>query len=232
MAPSVPSAAPKRRTQAERRASTQAALLNAAMECLVEEGYANLTTRRVAERAGVSQGTQMHYFPTRGKFVAEAVRHVTLELGREMRDQGLASARGKRPRMERLLDELWEIHKGPIFQAAMELWVAARTDEEVRASVGEFARDVNRLIAETAADLFPELFSKPGAAQLLDTAMASMRGLAMLIFHGDPAVERRWKATRAHLLELYQRLEDVPASERSDGRGAKRAAEPAKRSTE
>ena len=65
-----------RRTQAERRAATRAALLQAAIDTLVEEGYAAMTTRRVAERAGVSQGTQMHYFPTKTAFVGEALRHL------------------------------------------------------------------------------------------------------------------------------------------------------------
>ena len=79
-APTVRCLQARRRTQAERRAATRSALLDAALACLVEEGYANLTTRNVAERAGVSQGTQMHYFPTRARFVAEAVRHVAFKL--------------------------------------------------------------------------------------------------------------------------------------------------------
>ena len=31
----------------------------------------------MAERAGVSQGTQMHYFPTRARFLAECKRYET-----------------------------------------------------------------------------------------------------------------------------------------------------------
>src|SRR5205085_11569989 len=87
----------RRRTQAERRATTRTALLDAAMACLIEEGYANLTTRNVAERAGVSQGTQMHYFPSRETFLAEVVRHVTLKLVDELREQdGLRARSGRR----------------------------------------------------------------------------------------------------------------------------------------
>ena len=72
----------ERRTQAERRAASRAALLDAAVECLIKDGYAHLTTRRVAERAGVSQGTQMHYFPTKTQFLTEAIRHVAQRLAR------------------------------------------------------------------------------------------------------------------------------------------------------
>lgn len=196
-----------RRTQAERRAATRAALLDAAIDCLVEEGYANLTTRRVAERAGVSQGTQMHYFPTRAQFVAEAVRHVAVELAGEMREQAAARARSEPRRIEALLDQTWEIHTGPIFGATMELWVAARTDPEVRAAMAEVGRDVSRLIAQNAVELFPATMARRGAGEILDLALATMRGLALLRFTGDSAdAERRWRASRRHLLALYAAL--------------------------
>jgi AcrR family transcriptional regulator len=195
----------RRRTQAERRAASRAALLDAALECLIEEGYANLTTRNVAERAGVSQGTQMHYFPTRARFLAEAVRHVAFKLGGEVREQAGLRARSERRRLEELLDRVWEMHTGPLFQATMELWVAARTDPELRAAMDEVQRDVTRMVARLAAELFPELMARPRAGDVLDLALAAMRGLAVLGFTSDPAdVERRWRRARAYLLSLYE----------------------------
>jgi AcrR family transcriptional regulator len=157
-------AAPRsRRTQAERRATTRAALLDAALACLIEDGYAGMTTRKVAERAGVSQGTQMHYFPTRAAFVAEAVRHVAFTLAAELREQDTLHPRTDRRRLELMLDQTWEIHTGPVFQATMELWVAARTDPEIREAMDEVARDVTRMIAAGASELFPELMKRPRA---------------------------------------------------------------------
>jgi AcrR family transcriptional regulator len=195
-----------RRTQAERRAATRAALLDAALACLIEEGYANLTTRNVAERAGVSQGTQMHYFPTRARFLAEAVRHVAFKLADELREQEALKARSERRRLEELLDRVWEIHSGPVFQATMELWVAARTDPELRAAMDEVQRDVTRLIARESAALFPELMVRPHAGEVLEMGLATMRGLALLRFTSDASdVERRWRRARAYLLGLYER---------------------------
>jgi AcrR family transcriptional regulator len=195
-----------RRTQAERRAATRAALLDAALQCLIEEGYANLTTRNVAERAGVSQGTQMHYFPTRARFLAEAVRHVAFRLAGELREQEELRARSEHRRLEELLDRVWEIHTGPVFQATMELWVAARTDPELRAAMDEVQRDVTRLIARSASEFFPELMARPRAGEVLEMGLAIMRGLAVLRFTSDPAdVERRWRRSRAYLLDLYER---------------------------
>jgi len=201
-------AAPRqRRTQAERRAATRGALLDAALACLIEEGYASLTTRNVAERAGVSQGTQMHYFPTRALFVAEAVRHVAFKLADELRSTAGARARSERRRLEELLDHVWEIHTGPVFQATIELWVAARTDAEIRAAMSDVVRDVSRLIADWTNDLFPELMSKPRSGELLDMTLATMRGLALLQSVSSHAeVERRWRRARKHLLGLYDNL--------------------------
>jgi AcrR family transcriptional regulator len=201
-----PATAP-RRTQAQRRATTRTALLDAALECLIEDGYAGLTTRKVAERAGVSQGTQMHYFPTRARFVAEAVRHVAFKLASELREQDTLHPRTDRRRLELMLDRTWEIHTGPVFQATMELWVAARTDPEIREAMDEVARDVTRMIAAGASELFPELMRRPRAGELLDMGLAIMRGLALLRFTGDHAdVERRWRRARGHLLGLYEAL--------------------------
>jgi AcrR family transcriptional regulator len=199
---------PTRRTQAERRATTRAALLDAAIACLVEDGYASLTTRRVADRAGVSQGTQMHYFPTRALFVADAIRHVTLELTRELQSRlGEGPIAAEEEHIEQLLDELWRVHTGPIFQATMELWVAARTDEEIRAAMGDVSRDITRLIAKSAVTYFPQTMAKPGAGEALDHALATMRGLALLCFTSDAEdVARRWKSARKDLLALYGAL--------------------------
>ena len=199
----------RRRTQAERRATTRAALLDAALACLIEDGYAGLTTRRVAERAGVSQGTQMHYFPTRARFVAEAVRHVAFRLDAELRERDALRAHTDRRRLEELLDHVWEIHTGPMFQATMELWVAARTDEEIKAEMDAVERDVSRLIRDGAAELFPALMQRPRGVELLEMSLAVMRGLAMLRFTGEPEeVARRWRRARTHLLELYNAMWD------------------------
>jgi AcrR family transcriptional regulator len=196
-----------RRTQAERRAATRSALLDAAVECLIEEGYASLTTRNVAERAGVSQGTQMHYFPTRAAFLAEAVRHVAFRLAAEVRDHDAVRARSERRRLEELLDQVWSIHTGPVFQATMELWVAARTDPELRSAMDKVQRDVTRLIGRGAAEMFPTLMERPRAGEILDMCLATMRGLAMLHFTGEAeGVERRWRRARAYLLDLYDSL--------------------------
>ncbi len=74
---------PTRRSQAERSASTREALLDATIACLVEDGYANTTTARVSERAGLSRGAHLHHFQTRQALLAAAMEHLAERRGRE-----------------------------------------------------------------------------------------------------------------------------------------------------
>src|SRR3978361_654252 len=73
-----------RRSQAERSAATRDALLDATIACLVEDGYANTTTRRVGERAGASRGPQRHHCQTRHELVAAAMERLAERRGAEL----------------------------------------------------------------------------------------------------------------------------------------------------
>lgn len=61
-----------RRTQAERRETTRAALLDAARALFAERGVADTSRDDVAERAGVTRGALYHHFPSKNA-VAVAV---------------------------------------------------------------------------------------------------------------------------------------------------------------
>jgi AcrR family transcriptional regulator len=191
----------ERRTQAQRRATSRAALLDAAVDCLVEEGYAGLTTRRVAERAGVSQSTQMHYFPTKTQFLTEAIRHVARRLAREALARTDLRHLDDARRREAILDELWRMHNGPVFQATLELWIAARTDHGLAREMRELERDVTKLVLAGADELFPDRRDEETFRAHLDATLALIRGLAMTTsVDGARTVERRWRAIRPHLL--------------------------------
>src|SRR5215207_7287470 len=85
-----------RRTQAERRAATRRALLDATLDVLAEVGYSNLTTGHVVARAGVTRGAQAHYFATKADLVVQALRHLTDRLIDEMVAQPVRVVAGER----------------------------------------------------------------------------------------------------------------------------------------
>lgn len=71
--------APKQRKQPlqDRSTATVEAIVEAAIRILRTDGWARLTTTRVAERAGVSVGSLYQYFPNREAIAVEIVRRRT-----------------------------------------------------------------------------------------------------------------------------------------------------------
>ena len=125
-----------RRTQEERSATTRAKLLEATIECLVTYGYAGTTVARVAEQAQVTRGAQVHHFPTKELLVISAVRHLNELRSQEIADM-VAPLEGSPELVDGVLDQLWEAHRGPVFVATAEMWIAARTNAQLAEHVTE-----------------------------------------------------------------------------------------------
>lgn len=190
----------------ERSVATRAALLDAAIDCLVERGYAATTTIETVRRAGVSRGAQLHHFPTKAELLSEAVEH----LFDRRRAEFLEAFDAIHPRADRLdaaLDLLWSMFQGPAFVAWTELWVAARTDPDLARTVVAVER---RFTAETRT-MFSELFpAETGAPTLLDEigrdfAFALMQGVAVqrLFPHGERPASDYMDALKA-ILQLVR----------------------------
>jgi AcrR family transcriptional regulator len=202
-----------RRTQAQRRATTRAALLEACVDCLLEQGYAGLTTAAVVARAGVSRGAQAHHFSTKAELVLAALRDVADRLAAEVSAGQPSPPRHPEQARLALLDQLWALHTDRLFPALMELWLAARTDAELRAGLRDFERELTRRVVAFCRERVPGLADRPDFRSFLATALAAIRGLAVLEFldRGEE-VARLWPGMRAHLSSM---MADRPAIERS-----------------
>jgi len=204
----APRVAEDRRVQ-ERSVATRGALLDAAIECLVERGYAATTTIETARRAGVSRGAQLHHFPTKAALLATAVEHLFDRRRAEFLAAFAAVGHDVDP-LDAAVDLLWSMFEGPVFVAWTELWVAARTDPELAAAVVAVER---RFTAETRAmfaDLFPaERSDDPVLVEIgRDFAFALMTGVALqrLFPHGErPATD--YLDALKHLLRLARSVE-------------------------
>lgn len=196
---------PGRRTQSERRAATREALLEATLACLVEHGYAATTTTRVAERAGVSRGAQVHHFHTKAELVAAAIDHVARRRAAEL----LAEARRLPPGaagVDAALDLIWQSHSGPLFHAAIELWVASRTDPEVREALVAVEEQVNADVLVFCRRLFGPGADDATFATALETTLLAIRGLALTsVLRPDDAAAtaREWQRCRGRLARLF-----------------------------
>lgn len=196
----------RRRTQAERSAATRTLLLDATIASLVEVGYANTTTTRIAELAGVSRGAQMHHFPSKAELVAHAVEHLSKKRVEELRRE--ADRLPKRGgRTAAALDLLWASHRGDLFKASLELWTAARTDRELREKLVPVERTLVLTIYELCRELFGEQVSSDEKFEgLLAMSLSMMQGLALLqSYELEPRqLERSWAFYRDQLVSLFE----------------------------
>lgn len=195
---------PPRRTQAERREATRTALLEATIECLVQFGYVQTTTGRVADLAGVSRGAQIHYFENKAAMVTAAVDHLAHRRIEEFREQALTLPAGP-GRLEALLDLIWEVHQGDIFTATLELWVASRTDPQLHAALEDLERGVSQSMLRLTAELLPQVNTRPGFREDTEFLLATVFGLALMRITGGEntrAVNKRWRAARVRLVRL------------------------------
>ncbi|HLX38696.1 MAG TPA: helix-turn-helix domain-containing protein, partial [Candidatus Binataceae bacterium] len=107
--------------QDERREETRKRLLDAAVACLVERGYANTTTAEIAQRAGVSKGAQLYHFPKKDDLVVAALKQLFAERLEASRQIISRLPKNLGARIGALVDELWPVYKGNTFYAWLEL---------------------------------------------------------------------------------------------------------------
>ncbi|HMW46550.1 MAG TPA: hypothetical protein PKD47_11750, partial [Solirubrobacterales bacterium] len=141
------------------------------------------------------------YFRSRADLLSAAVTHLA-----ELR---LAAVRerfsGKAITVEEGLDALWEEHQGDAFDALLELWIASRTDDEMREHLVRIERDVGVAIVQESARALGPIADRPDFNDDMIYILATMRGLSMMrISHGvsDRTLNRRWSEIRERLAQV------------------------------
>jgi AcrR family transcriptional regulator len=81
-----------RRTQAERTATTRAALLAAARDLFAEQGFAGTGREQIVERAGVTRGALYHHFATKEDVFRELVEQLEQEMLERVAAAGAGAA--------------------------------------------------------------------------------------------------------------------------------------------
>jgi AcrR family transcriptional regulator len=185
--------------QEERTRAMRARLLEATVELLVEKGYAGTSTTLVSERAGVSRGAQLHHFPTKQDLVVAAVEHVTAVRGAELAAASANLPTGRR-RTRAVLKVLGDHFTSPVFTAALELWVAARTDPALLAEVAPLEQKLGRETHRMTVELLGADESRPGVRELVQATLDLVRGLGLADTIGDDRRRRtrildRWALT-------------------------------------
>ncbi|CAL9476640.1 TetR/AcrR family transcriptional regulator [Streptomyces pilosus] len=184
----------------DRSRATRQRLLEAAVACLAEHGWAGSTVTVVAERAGVSRGAAQHHFPTREDLFTAAVEYVAEERSSALRalfPEG-AAASDRRA----VVGALVGLYTGPVFRAALHLWVAASNEEQLRPRVTELELRVGRESHRIAVELLDADESRPGVRETVQGLLDMARGLGLAnLLTDDTARRERVVAQWAALLD-------------------------------
>lgn len=126
--------------------ASRAALMDGVEAVMREDGYAALTARSVAERAGLKHQLVYYYFQTMDDLlIATYRRHIA-----RVRERIEQAFRSPRP-----LHAFWEVCSNP-FDARlnMEFMAMANHNDAIRAETIAFGEEVRRIgLAETAAQI-------------------------------------------------------------------------------
>ncbi|MFC4605966.1 TetR/AcrR family transcriptional regulator [Rhodococcus kronopolitis] len=179
------------RTQAQRSAVTRQKLLDAAIALLVEVGYGRTSTQEITRRAGISRGAQLHQFPTKESLVVAAVEHLM--------EKRLTEILGAQPDPDLGIETLVDAFSGPLFYAALELWVAARTDPGLREAMIPLERKVGDALRLGSAEVMGERMS----VAAIDLSIELARGLAVSALFRTPESDSE---LRERLLPVWKEM--------------------------
>ncbi|MDB5496214.1 MAG: Transcriptional regulator, TetR family protein [Phenylobacterium sp.] len=203
---------------AQRRASTRAKIMEAAVRCLAEFGYAATSTPLVARLAKVSRGSLLHQFPTKVDLIIGVAEYASAARGAKVLEELAPYPEGP-GRFLHGVDAVWASLHTPAAIALMEVTIAARSDPELAARYPAFAGDLEdrlrRARIRMADNLgVPERLEEIEAVAHL-TRMA-LNGLAMeSVFIGRaspdaPRVIALLKALRQRLVDELQNGKPAP----------------------
>lgn len=176
--------------QQDRSRATRQRLLEAAVESLAEVGYAATTVSVVATRAGVSRGAAQHHFPTRADLFAAAVEYMTEVRLAEIRAQAAGLPSGAR-RTEAIVGMLADVYTGPLFRAALHLWVAASTEDTLRRQIVRLESHVGRQAHRALLEVLEVSERTPGVRETVQGVLDMARGLGLADLLTDDSVRRR-----------------------------------------
>jgi AcrR family transcriptional regulator len=181
--------------------NTRTTILDAAIDCFYDIGYAGATTEQVARRAGVSRGAMLHHFRSRFDLIAAAVEHLNAKrLALFEREEMRIQRNAKHTRIAEGIDSYWRQLNTKLFVVFHELQVAARTDAGLRKIMLPAITKFDERWLETVENVFPDL------SQSKNFVLGNFLTLFLLEGMAGNYLRNPGRWTQALLDDLKQRL--------------------------
>lgn len=168
----------------DRSRATRQRLLESAVTCLEERGWSGSTVTLVAEYAGVSRGAAQHHFPTREDLFTAAVEYVAEQRSAALRDLPSPAS------VEAAVETVVGLYTGPLFRAALHLWVAASNEPQLGPRVAALEARIGRETHRMTVALLDADERRPGVRETVQGLLDMARGLGLANLLSDDSARR------------------------------------------
>ena len=177
-------------------------ILDAATALLAEDGYAALSTRKVAARAGMRPGNLQYYFPAKRDMVRALLeRYLERSLARlaDRMERGVQTPEARlRHAIEGIFSQQESTLDCTLFR---EIWALSSHDADVAEAMSDFYRQYRVHLGEALQTVNPRL-RNADAQRLAMAIVAMLEGLSVV---GRPSGFRNVPGPR-HVCEMTLRL--------------------------
>jgi AcrR family transcriptional regulator len=194
-----------RKTQEQRSAETQQLLARAAFELIKDNGYASFRVASVAKAAGVSQGGQLHHFPSKDLMTMAAIDYA-IEIAEQKTAQNLARYQKDDDIVTAITEDSADYYFSASFDVAMDVTKSASGNPELRRSIAGAHR---RYRADTErgwlAHLLDQGWREDDASDLIAMTTSLVRGFAIrsMIQPGRKEVDRLMNVWQAMVAQYF-----------------------------
>lgn len=181
----------KRQKQEERSRLTQARIMKATLECILEKGIRATSTVDVAKKAEVSRGALIHHYPTKESLMQAALADLLNREVDSVRNMAMRVKSGSLD-FDSLLQALHEHFKGDMYMVTLEYLTAARTDRAIMDVLVPLASQFNASLESIWEQLVANAEHSSDHKRIaLNATLCMMRGMgAQSIWRDDPELYR------------------------------------------
>jgi AcrR family transcriptional regulator len=185
--------------QAVRSAKMQQRLSEAAYLIIRDGGYVNFRTSAVAKRAGVSQGAQLHHYPTKDSLAIAALDYAYKEYNK-LFEANYAAVDQCDDLLDLIFKDFKDFYLSDYFSVALDILISGGKNEELREKLVAITRENRRLVERAwLEELINDGWPLALAEELLALSHSIIRGFAArALVIDDPAhfdrLLTRWRS--------------------------------------
>lgn len=164
--------------------STPARVVEAAIACILEEGFYRASSNEIARRADVTWGVIQYHFGSREALLLAVLEHAAADLQQTL-EAATITGDTLEERLTSLADVVWSYYGRPQFlayiQVLLNLSHDPNTEEQTREAIRQnqlhVSHQIPRMLQEALGDDVPA--DHPKAALLRNFVFSALRGLAI-----------------------------------------------------